>query len=557
MKLLKQLKLQNCKQMKTLLISFIAILFAANAFSQTHDLELIRINIPRDNAKTGMPLQPSIYIYNNGNSTENEYSIEVIIKNSEDVEVYNSTEFFTNANFTSGSYKRPLFYERWIPEEDGTYEVTATVICEGDENQGNDQLQSNIVSEDLIVGFGWNAFDNIQPYGPAMLYINSTDACEIQSITQWGNSDTFMAGADFIENEWYAVQYSYDNSSRIFTINPLSGEASLKCEAGVAFDGMAYDITTETVFANKSNSIYILDVETGVSELLGTVSAAAGFVGLACDKSGNLFALEGYTGNCGLYSINKTTGEGTLIGLTSVSIMTAQDIAYDRNNDVLYGMLAGNQYNGLYNINTTTGLATQIEPYGNEISGSAIPYIPLLVKQEPYLHETDVFTDANVWAMFHDQLTEVDLSGISIIDELGNPVQNVYASIIGSTLHIEHDDFASETVYTVTIPAGSVSIGNFDNNAEIWTFTTGFWTSINNLNNDEIIIFPNPTSDYINVNCHSDGKYSIVTLNGKQLATGNLSKSNNTIFIKDLSAGIYVLQIKVNEEIINNKILKK
>ena len=167
---------------KNLLISFIAILFVGNIYSQTHDLELIRINIPRDNAKTGMPLQPSIYIYNNGNSTENEYSLEVIIKNSEDVEVYNSIEFFTNANFTSGSYKRPLFSERWIPEADGTYDVAATVICEGDENPGNDQLQSNIVSKDLIVGFGWNAFDNIQPYGPAMLYLNSTDACEIQSI---------------------------------------------------------------------------------------------------------------------------------------------------------------------------------------------------------------------------------------------------------------------------------------------------------------------------------------------------------------------------------------
>ena len=542
---------------KNLLISFIAILFVGNIYSQTHDLELIRINIPRDNAKTGMPLQPSIYIYNNGNSTENEYSLEVIIKNSEDVEVYNSIEFFTNANFTSGSYKRPLFSERWIPAEDGTYEVTATVICEGDENPGNDQLQSNIVSKDLIVGFGWNAFDNIQPYGPAMLYLNSTDACEIQSITQWGNSDTFMAGADFIENEWYTVQYSYDNSSKIFTINPLSGEISLKCEAGVAFDGMAYDITTETVFANKSNSIYILNVETGVSELLGTVPAAAGFVGLACDESGNLYALEGYANNCGLYFINKTTGEGTLIGLTGVSIMTAQDIAYDRNNNVLYGMLAGNQNNGLYNINTTTGLVTQIEPYGNEISGSAIPYIPLLIKQEPYLHETDVFTDADVWAMFHDQLTEGDLSGISIIDELGNPIQNVYASIIGSTLHIEHDDFASEMEYTVTIPAGSVSIGNFNNNEEIWTFATANWTSVGNNNFNSVNVFPVPATDFIKVISNNKGKYSIVSLNGKQLATGNLSKSNNTIFIKDLSAGIYVLQIEVNGEIINNKILKK
>ena len=543
--------------MRTILFILVILFTGGGIVSQTHDLELIRINIPRDNAKTGMPLQPSIYIYNNGTSTENEYSLEVIIKNSVDTEVYNSTEFFTNASFTSGSYKRPLFSERWIPEEDGIYEVTATVICDGDENPGNDQLQSNIVSEDLIVGFGWNAYDNIQPYGPAMLYLNSTDACEIQSIAQWGNSDTFMAGADFIENNWYAVQYSYDNSSKIFTINPITGETLLKCEAGVAFDGMAYDITSETVFANKSNSVYILDVETGVSELLGTVSSAAGFIGLACDESGNLYALEGYANNCGLYSINKTTGEGTLIGLTGVSIMTAQDIAYDRNNDVLYGMLAGNQYNGLYNINTTTALATQIEPYGNEISGAAIPYIPLLIKQMPYLHETDVLTDAAVWAMFHDQLTEGDLSGISITDELGNPVQNVYASIIGSTLHIEHDDFASETEYTVTIPAGSVSIGNFDNNEETWIFTTANWTSVSNNNFNSVNVFPVPATDFVKIMCNKNGKYTISSTNGKEVVSGNLCKSNNTVYLDNFSSGIYFLQIEIGGQLMNKKIVKQ
>jgi len=542
--------------MKTIiLILFITFLLGSNSISQTHDLEVFRLNIPRNHAKTGMPLQPSVYIHNVGNSTENEYSIEVVITNSENEEVYNSTENITNANLQSGGYQRPLFSEAWISEEDGTYSVDVTVFCDGDENPNNNLLEKDIDSEDLTIGFGWNAFDNIQPYGPALLYYNSNDACEVQSITQWGNSDTFMAGADFIEDTWYAVQYSYDNSSKIFTIDTKTGEPTLMCEAGVAFDGMAYDITTETVFANNSNEIYTLNVETGVSNLIGTATGAAGFVGLACDALGNLYGLEGYTGDCGLYSINKANGEGTLIGGTGLSIMTAQDIAYDRNNDVLYGTLAGNQYEGFYKINTNNGNATLIQGYTNEISGAAIPYIPLLIKESPQNDETEVVADVNVSVMFHDQLTANDLSGISINDSGGNPVQNINASIIGSSLFIEHDDFVPNTEYTVTILASSVKTGDFGNNEESWMFTTGTWTKIDKTIKVNIKVFPNPTDDYIKIISKEKGKYRICTLGGKEIISGAISNSNNIIYVKDLSPGIYLLQIEIGNEIIFKKLI--
>ena len=539
----------------TLLILFITLLFGNNILSQTHDLEVFRLNIPRNHAKTGMPLQPSVYIHNAGSSTENEYSIDVVITNSENVEVYNSTEYITNANLQPGGYQRPLFSEAWIPEEDGTYAVDVTVFCEGDEDPDNDLLEKDIDSEDLTIGFGWNAFDNIQPYGPAMLYYNSTDACELQSITQWGNSDNFMTGADFIEDTWYAVQYSYNNSSKIFTIDTQTGEPTLMCEAGVAFDGMAYDIITELVFANNSNAIYTLNVEDGTSNYLGTVSAAAGFVGLACDALGNLYGLEGYAGNCGLYSINKTTGGGTLIGGTGLSIMTAQDISYDRNNNVLYGMLAGNQNNGLYNISTTTGNATQIQDYANEISGSAIPYIPLMIKQTPQNNETEVVADASVSVMFHDQLTTIDLSGISIIDSGGNPLQNVNASISGSSLIIEHNNFAPNTDYTVTIPANSIKTGNFGNNEEIWMFTTGTWTEVNETKIHHIEVYPNPARDFIKIKCSEEGNYRICSLSGKEVVSGILFYSDNIIYVKGLSPGIYLLQIEIGNEIVNKKLI--
>jgi len=541
----------------TILIFFVALLLGGNSISQSHDLEVFRLNVPRNHAKTDMPLQPSVYIHNAGNSTEDEYSIVVVITNSENEEVYNSTEYITNANLQSGGYQRPLFSEAWIPGEDGTYSVDVTVFCEGDENPENDLLEKNIDSEDLLIGFGWNAFDNIQPYGSVMLYYNSTDACELQSITQWGNSDTFMAGADFIEDTWYAVQYSYNNSSKIFTIDTKTGEPTLMCEAEVAFDGMAYDLTTETVFANNSNEIYTLNVKTGVSNFIGTASGAGGFVGLACDADGNLYGLEGYTGNCGLYSINKVTGEGTLIGGTGLSIMTAQDIACDRNNDILYGTLAGNQYEGFYKINTSNGSAALIQSYANEISGSAIPYIPLLIKQTPHNNETEVLIDAIVSVMFHDQLTANDLSGISISDDVGNPVQNVNASIVGSKLIIEHDNFVQNTEYTVTIPDNTVRTGEFGNYEISWVFTTGSWTSVFDISKSIVKIFPNPAKEYVSIMSSENGIYHIYSLDGKEMLSGRIFPKYNTIFIQNFITGVYILQAEFENQVVRYKLIIK
>jgi len=170
-------------------------------------------------------------------------------------------------------------------------------------------------------------------------------------------------------------------------------------------------------------------------------------------------------------------------------------------------------------------------------------------------NETGILADANVFAMFHDQLTANDLSGISITDGSGNPVQNINASIIGSSLFIEHDDFAPNTEYTVTIPANSIKTGNFGNIEESWMFTTGLWTNINKLNSTIVKIFPNPTNDVIKIICQEEGIYKLSTLSGKEVASGIINNPNNIIYTTNLSKGIYLLQIAMRDQIIQRKII--
>ncbi len=69
-----------------------------------------------------------------------------------------------------------------------------------------------------------------------------------------------------------------------------------------------------------------------------------------------------------------------MIGSLGVDINYAQDIAFDRTNNILYGTLYTSS-GGMYTINTTTGVATLIASIEAEVDGLAIPTQPLDVKR--------------------------------------------------------------------------------------------------------------------------------------------------------------------------------
>ena len=532
--------------MHKIIITFCLLLaFNSQVNAQIHDLELYLIGSPRNNVKTDMPLRPSLYIHNSGGYTEASYSVTVLIENSVGEEVFNSTFQVNNANIPAGGYQRPYFEEAWTPQEDGVYLLSATVNIDGDENPSNDLMQHNIEASDLLTAFGWNAFDNIQPYGAAMLYLNPINAGEIQSLSEWGNSDTFMAGADFIGSKWYAVQYTYTNLAKIYQIDPYTGIPAFVSQTTGGFDGLAYDVTQDVVYVSDGNQLYTLNPETGETNYIGATAQAAGFVGIACSKDGDLYGMEGYAGNCYLYKINKTTGVGQPLGNgTGYSIMTAQDIAFDRNNDVLYAAFAGNQNGGFYNLNTTTGTATKIEDFGNEISGFAIPYLPLMLKTYPADGEEDILDNIPLWVMFHDQITEENLSQIIIEDDLGNQVENIFATIEGSKLTIAHSPFDLNTHYTVTIPAATLKTGDFSNEELSWSFTVGNIINVQNEHALSIHLYPNPANDWLSFKLHKADEYSIYNMHGQLVLQEKLAAGNQMINLERLSSGMYFFKLK-------------
>jgi len=110
---------------------------------------------------------------------------------------------------------------------------------------------------------------------------------------------------------------------------------------------------------------------------------------------------------------------------------------------------------------SSAGVTTQVET-------DTTP--PTVSSTSPAADATDVAIDAAVTATFDEDVTAVDLSGIAIAGATGVSATLNEAT---DTITIAHDDFASLTSYTVTIPAGAVDDLAGNPSAEIsWSFTT-------------------------------------------------------------------------------------
>ena len=80
----------------------------------------------------------------------------------------------------------------------------------------------------------------------------------------------------------------------------------------------------------------------------------------------------------------------------------------------------------------------------------------------------------------------------------------------------------------------------------------------------EIAIFPNPTTDFVNINMSGfeleDGQptYQLYDLHGRLLQQSAIKQSETQISLYNLSSALYILQVSVNNEVFKTfKIIKK
>jgi hypothetical protein len=80
----------------------------------------------------------------------------------------------------------------------------------------------------------------------------------------------------------------------------------------------------------------------------------------------------------------------------------------------------------------------------------------------------------------------------------------------------------------------------------------------------EIAVFPNPTSDYVNINMmgfdfeNGPRSYQLYDYQGRLLKQDTINQTETQINLTELSSSIYILQVYVNNKVLKTfKILKK
>jgi len=165
-----------------------------------------------------------------------------------------------------------------------------------------------------------------------------------------------------------------DSSGAIVELNMATGArtaVSTLSGGGTNVSAIAYDRQSGTMWATtqSNDSLYRLNIDTGVATLVGSFGFDSVMHGLEYDNStGILYGMHTQTGT--LYTINKTTGAATAVG--SHGIVSNTNLGYNLNNGVMYA--TNSSTDSLYSVNLGTGSMTLIGALGGPTLPNALAF---------------------------------------------------------------------------------------------------------------------------------------------------------------------------------------
>ncbi len=190
--------------------------------------------------------------------------------------------------------------------------------------------------------------------------------------------------------KWFVLGHNYN----LYSMDTLTGDTTLVGPTGGSgyFLGLTYDRSTSTLYASGITtaapyvfSLYTINQTTGAATLVAASPTNGLFFEIACNAAGQMYVIETSTTagvNAKLYSVNKTTAALTLIGTDMGAPMSLsfQDIDFAPNGNLYFSATKGTTVgalDGLYTLNTTTGVATLVGAFpvaATQVTGLAIPY---------------------------------------------------------------------------------------------------------------------------------------------------------------------------------------
>lgn len=241
----------------------------------------------------------------------------------------------------------------------------------------SEKLKINIESFNGLTAYGWVAYDAGTGINTGPFTV-SIPTGSLQSIKNVEHYTIWMSGGDFVGDAWYAVNYSYTDNSGLYIIDQNTGDYTLVGYTGKSLHGFTYNHINDVAYVieiinDTSSNLYTIDLTTAEVTLVGPIGDNV-IIGIAADNAGNLYGIDIIYDQ--LLAIDHTSGTGTAIGNIGLDLKYAQDICFDRDNNILYGTLYSNsEQGGLYSIDTSSGTATLKKLFAAEVDAFAIPYV--------------------------------------------------------------------------------------------------------------------------------------------------------------------------------------
>lgn len=391
--------------------------------------------------------------------------------------------------------------------------------------------------------YGFNVWDENSTYPK---YV-SFDVAAPQTVT-----DITTPSLSFVAGEYYdGAYYCSEENNGFYRLDPATGTATLISTQSTSFQDMAYDYSTNKMYGINSTGLYTIDLNTGYFTFINAVAGMTETpITLACDLAGNMYSIEVTTGY--FYSINKTTATATLIASTNTPTRYRQTMGFDHNTGILYWANC-NEDDGVFGIiNPATGSVTSLGMLGAniELIGFYVPYTAVLTCDAP--------TNMTV-ASFE---TELQLSWDPPADASNLVEYLIYQDLAQTPLATTTNTYYTvnqslqpgvQYCYTVKAYYNNTCLSD-PSNSDCGQLTVG----INeNRANNQVKLFPNPTSNVLNVSAPGYQSFEIINYLGQVINSRSLTNEQTIINVANLSDGFYFIKLKNKDHVTTMKFIKR
>jgi sugar lactone lactonase YvrE len=158
-----------------------------------------------------------------------------------------------------------------------------------------------------------------------------------------------------------AILYGVSGNGRLYSIDQVTASTSLIGNTSAFINGLTFS-SDGTLYGTGTDSLYTLNLATGAAGLIGTGNYDSSG-DIAFDDAGNLYLSSTTGAGDSLWTIDTSSGVGTLLGQTGFTNVYGLNYA----NDTLYGFTSSGTTLAL---DTLTGAGSSLPTNGIQAYGA-------------------------------------------------------------------------------------------------------------------------------------------------------------------------------------------